>query len=149
MGHFVRGTKRIQLGTHPVAKDKKGNALKEWWEIKTKLSVGDKASIMDALIAMRTDTLGSAPDEVQAFRSLARQRRVATVGWQLYDDDGEPIPFDRELIDELDPDDPIVEKIDDAIAEANLRPFGRTAGTSSTSDSKSTEASPEASPAKK
>jgi len=119
MGHFVRGTKRIELGIHSVAKKA------EWWEVKLKLSVGDRTRIQDELLDLRIGAIESGPDDkIYMMRALGAVRKVATVDWRLFDDDGKVVPFERELIDELDPDDPIVQKIDDAIGALNLNPFG-------------------------
>jgi len=140
MAHFVRGTKKIELGMHSVAKKS------EWWEIKAKLSVSDRERVMDSLFEVRMSD-DEASDRVYVIRGLGALRKVATVGWQLFDDEGEVIPFDRNLIDDLDPDDPITELVDDAIAGMNYDPFrvrgkARSARPSATtSESSSTGAS--------
>ncbi len=114
MGHFVRGTKRVDLGVSQV------NGKGEWVELKTKPTQGDIEAFYDAMLKFGTD--GKSSDQAHIFGALGALRSRIVVGWKLYDDDGSEVPFDRALVLELDPDDSIVEKIDDAVTEI-VRPF--------------------------
>ena len=133
MGHFVRGTKRVELGVHPCGK-------KEYWVLKSKLSVGDRAKIVDAVLDTKMGDEGI--NKLAPVYGLHALMKVATVGWTLFDDDSEPIPFDPDLIDDLDPDDPIAEMVQDAIAEMNYDPFRQRASarrSDTTDESSSTD----------
>lgn len=140
MGHFVRGTVRVELGVHSCGK-------KEYWVLKKKLSVADRERIAGSVLKVKLGDVSEGKrvdDSANVALALTEMRRVATVGWTLYDDDGQEMPFDPDLIDELDPDDPITELIDNAIAEQNYNPFGAGKGSSpqpsnSTEESSSTD----------
>ncbi len=114
MGHFVRGTKRVDLGVSEI------NGKGEWVDLKIKPTQGDIEAFYDAM--MRFDADGSIPKQTYVFAALGTLRSRIVVGWKLYDEHGDEVPFDRGLVTELDPDDPIVEKIDDEVT-AIMRPF--------------------------
>jgi hypothetical protein len=116
VGHFIRHeTVRIELGTHPMAHEP------EWWEVKAQLSVSDRAAVLDAMHSYKFAGNDEQDDHAYIMRGLGKLREMVTIGWQLFDDDGKRIPFDRGMIADLDPDSPTTEKIDSEIAR--LHPF--------------------------
>ena len=94
----------------------------EWVAIKPKMSVGDRGTLNDAIM---TVSAGMGKDDkdtkvnVQAGQYLAAMLRVNIVDWRLLGDDGQPVPFKRELIADLDPDDTLIDATLGEIARRN------------------------------
>lgn len=86
----------------------------EWIEIRAKLSVGDRGRLMDALLSVGQDS----SVEMHAGRYLAAMLEAGVCGWHLLDGDGQAVPFRHDLVKDLDPDDPLVDK---ALAEIVAR----------------------------
>jgi hypothetical protein len=96
----------------------------QWIAIKPKLGVGDRNILMDVLISIgavkgATDTEITARAGAFQFELL----RLSIVDWNLLDEAGQPIPFAWDKIRDLDPDDPLVEKVADEVVSRN--PFGQ------------------------
>ncbi len=103
----------------------------QWIAIKPKLSAGDKAAIEGKLVSMITDRSGrTAEAEFDLERGLMAALEVAIVDWHLLDDSGKPVPFNRKRIRDFDPDDPLIEQVQEEIAKRN--PFGKRKGSGST-----------------
>lgn len=105
-------------------------------EIKPKLGQGDRLNLIDELLEMKaiTNTAGvSAVAKYGAFVNALLRKSI--VGWLLfgpkYDEKGEPvvdengnpvmvaIPFDPDLIPDLDPDDSLIAKTVDEVVARN------------------------------
>lgn len=83
----------------------------EYIEIKAQLSVGEKNRVSDALMAQRD--MGTDDAEVK-FRFGSYNQillETAVVGWRLLNEESESVPFKRELIADLDPEDDLVDKV--------------------------------------
>lgn len=111
----------------------------EWIEIKAKLSVGDRGRLTDAIMSVSMITGKDGKEDVADVAMHAGQYQAAllkagVVGWRLKGEDGEFVPFDRELIAELDPDDALVDKVLGELAARNptLNQRQKTPGPSST-----------------
>lgn len=87
--------------------------------IKPKLSVADRGTLTDAIMhidgAVGKDTSVS----INAGRYMAAMLEIAVTGWRLLDDAGAEVPFTRENVAMLDPDDALVDAALKAIAERN------------------------------
>ena len=96
----------------------------EWIAIRQKLSMGEKTALEASMIRMR-QTDGKSDLQVTADVEcfLRLQMEMFVVDWHLTGPDGEPVPFARERIGDLDDDDPLVEL---AVREiASRTPFGK------------------------
>ena len=90
----------------------------EWVAIKPKMSVGDRGTLSDAI--MTVSTAGKETNvSVKAGQYLAAMLRVNVVDWRILGDDGQPVPFKRELIADLDPDDTLIDAVLGEIARRN------------------------------
>lgn len=90
----------------------------EWIEIKAKLSVADRGRLTDTIMSVNTGSGGQADVQMHAGQYLAAMLVAGIADWRLLDDAGQPVPFRRELIAELDPDDALVDK---ALSEITAR----------------------------
>lgn len=108
MGSFVKKTTvRITVA------EREG----EYIEIKTQLSVGEQNRVKDALMAQRD--MGTDDAEVK-FRFGSYNQillETAVVGWRLLNEEGESVPFKKELIADMDPNDELVDRVLGEIAE--------------------------------
>ena len=116
------GTRSHFVATTPVRVELDG----EWIEIKPKMSVGDRNALYTAML-----TIDDGKSEIAVGGYLSALLESSIVGWHLLGADDEPIPFDKALIASFDPDDPLVELVQDEVAKRN--PFGqkKTPGASS------------------
>ena len=90
----------------------------EWVMIKPKMSVGDRGLLSDRI--MSVNTAGGKTDvDVKAGQYLQAMLEVNIVDWHMSDDEGNLIPFKKELIASLDPDSPLIDKVLAEIAERN------------------------------
>ena len=91
----------------------------EWVEIKAKLSVGARGKLTDNIMSVKGGKGGNEADvDFHAGRYLAATLEASIVDWHLFDEDGKEVPFKRDLIAELDPDDALIDKV---LAEINER----------------------------
>lgn len=86
----------------------------EYIAIKAALSLAEQAELQGAIVGM---------DEEQKVTMnptdyLRRMNEVAIVGWRLIED-GQPVPFSRERIGELDCSDPLVDAALKEFAQRN------------------------------
>jgi hypothetical protein len=107
------GTRSHFVAHEPVRIELDG----EWIAVKPKLSVGDKNALYTAMVTVDGDK-----SEIQVGAYLAALLDTAIVDWHLLDADGKEISFDRALIKDFDPDDPLIELVQDEVAKRN--PFG-------------------------
>jgi len=107
--HFVaREPVRISLPEDP----------EQWIAIKPKLSVGDRNALYTAMVAIEDNK-----SEIQVGRYLSVLLEISIVDWHLLGEDGQGIPINRAIIAEFDPDDPLIEAVQEEVAKRN--PFGK------------------------
>ena len=114
MGHFVnREPVRIQL-----------EGSEEWIAIKPKLSVVERGQLMDAIMETGPGKFDQESVDFRFYvgRLNAFLLKLAIVDWHLLDEQGQPVPFSKGRIDDLDQDDPLVDSVLGEIAARN--PFG-------------------------
>lgn len=99
----------------------------EWIEIKGKMSVGDRGRLTDMIMRVSQGADGQADIDMHAGQYIQAMLEAGIVNWLLLDDSGQPVPFRRELIAELDPDDPLVDKVLSEITTRNPGLGGRAA----------------------
>lgn len=87
----------------------------DWIDVKAKLSAGDRASLQDRLLTIERET---ANVQVHSGAYLVALMEIAFVDWHIVED-GQPIPFDKGSIREIDVDHPLVEAACDKVAELN------------------------------
>ncbi len=99
----------------------------EWIAVKPKLSLGERNLLTGSMMAVdqKTREMGMKMD-----RYLQMILDMSIVDWRLLDGDGEPIPFSKSLIVDLDPDDPLVDKVLEKIGELNPTLGGKATTTS-------------------
>lgn len=97
----------------------------DWIAIKPKLGFGDRNILTDVLVEIGA-VKGASQTEITARAGAFQTEllRLSIVDWHLVDGDGQPVPFAWDKIRELDPDDPLVERVADEVLLRN--PFGRT-----------------------
>ena len=123
MGSFVgRAPVRVAVEERPD----------EWIEIKTKLSVGDRARLTDAIVSVNAGSDGVADVAMHAGQYQMALLKAGVNDWRLLGEDGAPIPFDRELIADLDSDDALVDKALGELAARNPMLGGRAVRPSNT-----------------
>jgi hypothetical protein len=110
------GTRSHFVAHEPVRIELDG----EWIAVKPKLSVGDKNALYTAMVSVG-DSATTSKIEVGAY--LAALLETAIVDWHLLDSGGKEIPFDKARIQDFDPDDPLIELVQDEVAKRN--PFGQ------------------------
>ncbi len=109
MGSFVsKEPVRVTLENRPD----------EWVAIKPKMSVGDRGTLSDAIMVVSA-TGKETNVNVKAGQYLAAMLRVNIMDWRILGDDGQPVPFKRELIADLDPDDTLIDAALGEIARRN------------------------------
>ena len=94
----------------------------EWIAIKAKMSVGDRGAFSDAIMTVSAGVGKDSEDtkvNVKAGQYLAALLRMNIVDWRFLGDDGQPVPFKRELIADLDPDDTLIDAVLEEIARRN------------------------------
>jgi hypothetical protein len=107
--HFVSSKPvRISLPDDP----------EQWVDIKATLSVGDRNALYTSMAHIE-----DGKSEIQVGRYLSALLETAIVDWHLLDEDGKAVPFDPALIASFDPDDPLIELVQDEVAKRN--PFGK------------------------
>lgn len=97
---------------------------KEWISIKPQLGAGAKNAVLN--VALDIPVPKNRGDEIDAKlrygEYLNRVMDIVICNWYLLNDQGNPVDFDRKLIQALDADDPLVDKV---LAEIAARyPFG-------------------------
>jgi hypothetical protein len=100
----------------------------EWIEIKPKMSVGDRGRLTDAIMRVSQGGGGEAAIDMKAGQYIGAMLEAGIVNWLLLDEGGQTVPFKRELIAELDPDDPLVDKALLEITQRNPGLGGRAQG---------------------
>ena len=90
----------------------------EWVAIKPKMSIGDRGTLSDAIM-MVSATGKETNVNVKAGQYLAAMLRVNIVDWRFLGEDGQPVPFKRELIADLDPDDTLIDAVLGEITRRN------------------------------
>lgn len=120
MPHFV-STEPVVIKLH--------DDDREWISIKPRLSAGEKNALYDAVLDVDVPKGKDAEMDMKMKYGayLTKLMTVAITGWCLLDDKGQEVPFKRERIENLDPDDPLVDKVLQEIAKRN--PFGTTTAT--------------------
>ncbi len=86
----------------------------EYIAIKAALSLAEQAELQGSMVGMDEDQ----KVKMNPTDYLRRMNEVAIVGWRLFED-GEPVPFSRERIGELDCNDPLVDAALKEFAERN------------------------------
>lgn len=95
-----------------------------WIAIKPKLGMGDRNRLLDVLVSIGSVTAaGRSEITAKAGAFQMELLQVSIVDWHLQDEQGADIPYDPALVRELDPDDPLVEKVADEVVLRN--PFGK------------------------
>lgn len=125
MGAFAR--KSVIYVTADAVLPAKPEAGVQYIAIKSKLSLGEKADLEGALLHIDAD---AGRPEIRTSTFLRMANRVAIVDWYLLDEKGQPVPFSPDLIDELDPTDPLVDKALGEWAKVNPLRIAPTARTS-------------------
>ena len=87
----------------------------EWIEIKAKLTVLDQTRYKNELMKMTND----GAMELTSVDWETPLLQMAIVGWALTTEAGDPFPYSRAAVEQLPHDLPLLEKVQDAIAEAN------------------------------
>lgn len=110
MGHFV-SAKRLYVTADGVQDSEPSG---EYIAVKPKLSYGDRAQLLNRLV--HTD---GTQVSVRLGEFMAAVLELAVVGWRLYDGDGQEVPFAPSRVKDLDPDDELVQRVEEVIAREN------------------------------
>jgi hypothetical protein len=100
----------------------------QWIAIKRKLSTGDRNQVLDLVemhiggSAQGGDKLALASASLKAGQMLSALMHLAIVDWHIHDEEGHDVPFTAEAVDELDGDDPLVDRMLGEVAALNPTP---------------------------
>jgi hypothetical protein len=124
------GTRSAFVSREPVRlwRDEEAKAG-DWVEIKAKLGQGDRLRLVDDLLEMKALAGNSQMVSIAKYGAfVAALMRLSVIGWSLTDGAGAAVPFAPETIDDLDPDDPLVERVQAEVVSRNPLGLKRTTG---------------------
>jgi hypothetical protein len=103
--HFVRGAPvRISLDD-PITPES------EWIEIISGLTFGQRNILLDELISAGGMEATGAMVTARYGHYLTSILEAAITGWQLKDEQGQRVAFDKKLIAAFDPEDLLIDKV--------------------------------------
>lgn len=103
-----------------------------WVDIKPKLGQGERLDLIDTLLDVRAlDKKGGVVGIAKYGAFVNALLGLSITDWHLTDGEGADVPFTVALIADLDPDDPLVEKVTEEVVARNPLGVKRTSGASS------------------
>ena len=114
MAHFA--SKAVVYVTADAASMDKPPEGVEYIAVRAALSLGQRTEMQASLVEVDTKSGAASP---RMDRYLRTFNEMAIAGWYLLDGDGQPVPFTREAIGDLDPGDPLVDRAMKEFAERN------------------------------
>jgi hypothetical protein len=115
MGAFA-SKKVLYVTLNGVTSDKPTDDVTEWIAIRSALSLGQRTEMQAAIVQIDQK---SKDTELSLKGYLSTFNEFAFVDWRLFDEDGQPKPFSREAIADLDPAYPLVDKAMAEFAQRN------------------------------
>lgn len=74
----------------------------EWMDIRDRLSEPERAQMLAEMVKPLSVDAVDTPPTLNLARAHIAMLRAYVAGWQVFADDGQPIPFTRELLERLD-----------------------------------------------
>ena len=121
------GTRSSFVARTPVRIQVDGD--ERWIDIKPKLGQGDRLALIDTLLEMKAIEGKVGVISIAKYGAFVNALlELSITGWSLTDGDGAAVPFSVALIADLDPDDPLTEKVTQEVVERNPLGVKKTPG---------------------